>query len=477
MQQQTPLHATPLPLDLIDWLATDLSPQPLFGTDGIRGQAGRDLKAPLALKLGFWTAQVLIQTYGPSGTVIIGQDSRHSSDMLAAALASGLTATGLNVWHLGLSPTPAVANLTAATEAVGGIMISASHNPPGDNGLKFFAASGAKFSLEQQAAVEAGLRGQWPQDYTIAAPAVWGKKHYRPELLNPYYQQLKAPLPKDLTGLRVVLDLAWGAATAGAARVFASLGAEVIYLNNDPCGDRINVRCGSTHPQFLQEAVAHYQADMGFAFDGDADRVIAVDATGRVIDGDHILYFWGQQLQAKGQLPHQTLVTTVMANLAMEHAWQALGGRIIRSAVGDRHVYAEMLQSGAMLGGEQSGHILCRHFSVSGDGLLAALHLASLVRQTGESLAKLRDQSFQPYPQVLINVRAAKAEQLQTWQHHEGLQTSIARARHALGHKGRVLVRASGTEPVIRIMVEAADAQAAHHWSTQLQKSVELYLA
>ncbi len=477
MQPQTTVHENPIPLDLADWLATDLSPQPLFGTDGIRGQAGRDLKAPLALKLGFWTAQVLIQTYGPSGPVIIGQDSRHSSDMLATAMASGLTAAGLDVWHLGLCPTPAVASLTAATEALGGIMISASHNPPGDNGLKFFTASGAKFSLEQQAAVEAGLRGHRPQGSTIAAPAVWGKKRYRPELLDHYYQQLKAPLPQDLTGLRVVLDLAWGAATAGAGRVFASLGAEVIDLNNDPCGDRINVRCGSTHPQFLQKAVGHHQADMGFAFDGDADRVIAVDATGRVIDGDHILYFWGQQLQNRGQLPHQTLVTTVMANLAMEHAWQALGGNLIRSAVGDRHVYAEMLQSGAMLGGEQSGHILCRHFSVSGDGLLAALHLASLVKQTGASLAELRDQSFQPYPQILTNVRMANPAQLQTWQHHEGLQSSIACARQALGHQGQVLVRASGTEPVIRIMVEAADAQAAHHWSGQLRKLVGLHLA
>lgn len=477
MQKQSCLQAKITTLDLTDWLALDLPPTPLFGTDGIRGQAGRDLQAPLALKLGFWTAHVLWQTYGTPGPVIIGQDSRHSSDMLATAFASGLTAAGLDVWHLGLCPTPAVACLAARTEALGGIMISASHNPPADNGLKFFAASGAKFTVEQQKSVEAGLRGQWPQGWDISTPAVWGKKRYRPELLEHYYQQLKSPLNQDLTGLRVVLDLAWGAAVAGATQVFASLGAEVIDLHNAPCGDRINVGCGSTHPQLLRQAVSQYQADMGFAFDGDADRVIAVDGAGRVIDGDHMLYFWGQHLQEQGQLPHQTLVSTIMANLALENAWQALGGKLLRAQVGDRHVYAAMLQSGAMLGGEQSGHILCRHFSVSGDGLLTALHLASLSKQTGRSLMDLLDQSFKPYPQVLKNVRVTSPERLHTWQDHNVLQTCIAQAKQALGHKGRVLVRASGTEPVLRIMVEAAEVSMVDHWSTQLQETVERYLA
>jgi phosphoglucosamine mutase len=262
-----------------------------------------------------------------------------------------------------------------------------------------------------------------------------------------------------------------------APAVLTEMGAEVICLHDRPDGDRINVNCGSTHLASLQAAVQQHQADLGFAFDGDADRVMAVDPQGRVVDGDYILYLWGQSLRDTHQLPGDTIISTVMANLGFERAWNRQGGRLIRTAVGDQHVYAEMLRLGAMLGGEQSGHILCRHYSVSGDGLLTALHLAALVRQSGVSLAELVDQSFQTYPQLLKNVRVEDRDRRLNWQNSETLQRAIAQAESAMGDQGRVLVRASGTEPVIRVMVEAASADLVCYWTDNLVLAVQQYAA
>ncbi|HBB35379.1 MAG TPA: phosphoglucosamine mutase [Cyanobacteria bacterium UBA9273] len=449
---------------------------PLFGTDGIRGRVGDLLNADLALQVGFWAGQVLREVAAKPGPAILGQDSRNSSDMLAMALSKGLTAAGLEVWNLGLCPTPGVAYLSRATEAVGGVMISASHNPPEDNGIKFFSSEGTKLSLELQQKIEAGLRG-------IAGniiPANPGGKHYsRPELIGDYVKSLQLPLQSttDLRGMRIVLDLAWGACVQLAGQVFAELGAEVICLHDQPDGDRINVNCGSTHLALLQEAVQQQKADIGFAFDGDADRVMAVDARGRVVDGDYILYFWGQTLRQAGQLPGDLIVATVMANLGFERAWKNSGGKLLRTSVGDQYVQAEMERTGAMLGGEQSGHILCHHYSMTGDGLLTALHLASIVRQSGVSLETLVDQSFQTYPQLLRNVRVEDRDRRVNWKSCEPLTRAIARGQEAMGDLGRILVRASGTEPVIRVMVEAADAEVANYWTTELVSVVEQYFS
>jgi phosphoglucosamine mutase len=276
--------------------------------------------------------------------------------------------------------------------------------------------------------------------------------------------------------MRIVLDLAWGASVQLAGQVFADLGAEVICLHDQPDGDRINVNCGSTHLDPLKEAVRQYSADMGFAFDGDADRVMAVDAKGRVVDGDYILYLWGQTLQAANQLPGDLIVATVMANLGFERAWEQLGGKFVRTAVGDQYVQAEMQRSKAMLGGEQSGHILCHHYSFTGDGMLTALHLASLVRQSGFSLTQLVDQSFQTYPQLLCNVRVEDRDRRLSWQECSPVTKAIAQAEAAMGDQGRILVRASGTEPVIRVMVEAADAQVANHWASEVVLVVQQHL-
>lgn len=451
-----------------------LPPTPLFGTDGIRSRVGDLLCADLAVQVGFWAGQVLRQSVATPGPVILGQDSRNSSDMLAMALSAGLTSAGLEVWNLGLCPTPCVAYLTGVSNAIGGVMISASHNPPEDNGIKFFGADGMKLSVALQQQIEAGLRGT---NSISCFTGVWGKHYHRPELIADYADSLKRPLPAlDLRGMRVVLDLAWGASVKLAPQVFAAMGAEVICLHDRADGDRINVNCGSTHLGALKQAIRQHSADLGFAFDGDADRVMAMDAQGRVVDGDYILYFWGKALREKNQLPEDLIIATVMANLGFERAWQQLGGKLVRTAVGDQYVQAEMLSTGAMLGGEQSGHILCRHFTFTGDGLLTALHIAASVHSTGLSLADMVDQSFQTYPQILKNVRVEDRDRRINWKNCDGIMNAIALAETAMGDQGRILVRASGTEPLVRVMVEAADAELTNYWASQLASVVQQHL-
>ena len=449
---------------------------PLFGTDGIRGRAGDILNAPFTLNLGYWAGKVLKEAANDCGAIVIGQDSRNSSDMLSMAIAAGLTSGGLEVWNLGLCPTPCVASIANNSEAIGGIMISASHNPPSDNGIKFFGQKGTKIADSLAQKIEYHLRNSCQQNNEVPA---WGKRYYRPELVWQYTQMLKSSLPQNINfaRMRIVLDLAWGASVQVAPAVFKELGAEVISLNQLADGDRINVNCGSTHLETLKQAVREHQADLGFAFDGDADRVMAVDSQGRVIDGDYILYLWGNRLKQQEQLPNDLIVATVMANLGFEKAWQAKGGKMQRTKVGDRHVQAAMWNTGAMLGGEQSGHILCHHHGVSGDGIQTALHLTSLVCQSGSSLAQLVNNSFHTYPQILKNVRVENRERRSNWQECEPLQNAIARAESAMGDRGRILVRASGTEPLIRVMVEAEDRQLTSYWTEKLVGVVETNLA
>ena len=452
----------------------NLPNSPLFGTDGIRGRVGDILTANLALQVGYWAGMVLRQAANDVGPIVIGQDSRNSSDMLASALAAGINTAGIEVWNLGLCPTPGVAHLTATSDAIGGVMISASHNPPEDNGIKFFGADGTKLAKDLQAAIEAGIRGQ---SGAQVEPERWGHLYFTPELITQYLAAMKDSLAPEtsLAGMKIVLDLASGAAVDVAPKIFAQLGAELICLHDEADGDRINVNCGSTHLKALQAAVVLHQADLGFAFDGDADRVLAVDNLGRKVDGDYILYFWGQYLRNLGLLPDEAIVTTVMANLGFERAWQALGGKVVRTAVGDQYVQAEMTSSGAMLGGEQSGHILSPQHSVSGDGTLTALHLAAIVQQSGKSLAELVDNSFQTYPQILHNVRVDDRESRLNWEKCQPLQDAIAEAEAEMGATGRVLVRPSGTEPLMRVMVEAETMQKTEYWTKYLVAIVEKY--
>jgi phosphoglucosamine mutase len=461
------------PADPSPWIRTDLPAAALFGTDGIRGRVGDLLTAPLAVQIGYWTGQVLRAEAGPGRhSVYLGQDSRSSGDMLASAIAAGLCAAGVDVLLLGLCPTPCVAYLTHKGDPIGGMMISASHNPPADNGIKVFGASGTKLSTALQAKIEAGIRGQW----TTPQPVSVGHCRSAHDRVADYARAIQESVGTRLEGSKVVLDLAWGAAAELGPAVFKAMGAEVICLHDRPDGERINVGCGSTHLQSLQAAVLEHGADLGFGFDGDADRVLSVDDRGQVVDGDYMLFLWGLDLMDKGLLPGNQIVTTVMANLGFERAWLDIDGVFIRTNVGDQYVQAEMQRSGAMLGGEQSGHLLCRHYALTGDGLLSALHLTALVLRSGQSLSELVAGCFITYPQILRNIRVEDRDRLLNWQNCTELMHAIHDAEAALGDRGRVLVRPSGTEPLIRVMVEAENKELVEFWIAKLCRTINTIL-
>lgn len=442
-----------------------------FGTDGIRGRVGSAITPALALQVGYWTGLVL----PAEGPVVIGSDSRSSGPMLVAALTAGLAAAGREVWQLGLCPTPAVPGTIQRLGAAGGLMVSASHNPPHDNGIKVFGPSGAKLAREQQQAIEMGLRGEAP-DLHGEIPGT-GTVHQRSDLMADYRRALLDSVGgQRLEGCKVVLDLCWGSATACGEAVFRDLGAELVVLHGQPDGGRINQGCGSTHLEPLRQAVIAEGAQMGFAFDGDADRMLAVDGRGRMVDGDQILYLWGSALRQSALLPANRIVATVMSNLGFERAWQQDGGLLERTPVGDQYVHAAMEQFGAGLGGEQSGHILSAHHGMSGDGLLTALQVATLVHGRGQTLAEWMDQSFRPYPQKLVNVTVPDRTRRTAWQDCVPMREAVARAEAAMAGQGRVLVRASGTEPLLRVMVEAAETDQVEHWTTLLAAEADRLL-
>ena len=445
---------------------------PGFGTDGIRGRAGTVLTPALCLQVGYWVGRVL-QAEGP---VLIGMDSRTSGSMVVSALTAGLTAAGRDVWTLGLCPTPAVPLLIRQLGAAGGLMVSASHNPPADNGIKVFGADGSKLSAQRQAQVEAGLKGQLSMADEEGAFRC-GVARSSGDLLAGYREVLlQSVADRRLDGVPIVLDLCWGSATACGADAFRALGADLTVLHGEPDGARINVSCGSTHLEPLQRAVIERGAAMGFAFDGDADRMLAVDGRGRVIDGDHVLFLWGSVLEEQQSLPDHRLVATVMSNLGFERAWQHRGGTLDRTPVGDQHVHAAMVASGAALGGEQSGHILSASHGLCGDGVLTAVQLATLCHAQGITLSDWLDRSFQAYPQKLVNVRVVDRARRKNWSECAALTDAIASAEQSMGDAGRILVRASGTEPVLRVMVEAEQSEAVEHWTGHLAAVADAHL-
>jgi phosphoglucosamine mutase len=443
----------------------------VFGTDGIRGRVGTAITPALALQVGYWTGLVL----PAPGPVVIGTDSRSSGPMLVAALTAGLAAAGREVWQLGLCPTPAVPGTIQRLGAAGGLMVSASHNPPHDNGIKAFGASGAKLPREQQQAIEMGLRGEAPDLHGELLGM--GTVHQRGDLMADYRRSLVDSVAgQRLEGCKVVLDLCWGSATACGEEVFRDLGAHLVVLHGQPDGGRINQGCGSTHLEPLRQAVLAEGAEMGFAFDGDADRMLAIDSRGRMVDGDQILYLWGSALRQSGLLPADRIVATVMSNLGFERAWQQAGGVLERTPVGDQYVHAAMEEFGAGLGGEQSGHILSAHHGMSGDGLLTALQVATLVHGRGQTLAEWMDQSFQPYPQKLVNVTVPDRARRTAWQECAPMRDAVAKAEAAMAGQGRVLVRASGTEPLLRVMVEASETEQVDHWTSVLAAEADRLL-
>lgn len=424
----------------------------LFGTDGIRGVAGEALDGQLAFRVGQAAALVLTETEHRRASFCIGKDTRISSDMLEAALVAGVASVGADVVLLGTVPTPAVAYLTAHT-ADAGIMISASHNPYEHNGIKIFNAQGYKLSDELEARVEELVLSE--EEAPQAAFARIGRVRRDEMLAERYIAHLMEAVEGDLSGLRVAVDCANGAAARTARGLFSRLGLRYEILHDKPDGVNINDRCGSTHMDALCDHVIEGCFDLGLAFDGDADRCLAVDETGRVIDGDQIMAVCGVYEKQRGRLPHDTIVATVMSNLGFHVFAREHGLRVVTAAVGDRNVLEEMRKGQYMLGGEQSGHLIFRRHATTGDGQLTALRFMEAVARSGGKASELVA-GFAQFPQVLINVRV-KNEMKKSLSEHPEVAAAIRGAEERLAGEGRILVRPSGTEPLVRVMVEGPE--------------------
>ncbi|GAB3644855.1 phosphoglucosamine mutase [Glycomyces tarimensis] len=435
----------------------------LFGTDGVRGRANADLTPELALRLNIAAVRVL-GSAERRPTVVIGRDPRASGEMLEAASAAGLAAAGAKVFDLGVLPTPAVAHLTAVTGADFGVMISASHNPMPDNGIKFFAAGGRKLPDETEDAIERAMAEPAP----LPQGADVGRIARSVDPVDTYIEHLVSVCPHPLAGLKVVVDPANGAATVAAPEALRRAGAEVIAINAEPNGLNINEDCGSTHIDGLRAAVLEHGADVGIALDGDADRCLAVDAAGELVDGDAIMAILAVSMHEAGTLQGETLVTTVMSNLGLHQAMGAAGIKLETTKVGDRYVLERLGEGGFSLGGEQSGHIVLPAHATTGDGTLTSLMLLARMAATGRSLAELAS-VFTPAPQVLINVRVADKSVIQA----EAVRTAVATWQAKLGSDGRVLLRPSGTEPLVRVMVEASEEPVAQSVAAELAAVVE----
>jgi len=425
-----------------------------FGTDGVRGVANRELTPELAYRIGRAEGSLAARRSGGRPFVLIGRDTRISGEMLEAALVAGLLSVGADVGRLGVVSTPGVAYLTRARQAAAGIMISASHNPVDDNGIKIFGPDGYKLNDQEEAAIER-LLDEAEDKLPRPVGGDVGRISDASGSVENYLTYLAQTVQENFQGLKIVLDCAHGAASFLAPRLFSGLGAEVAVIGGAPNGVNINEGVGSTHPARLQEEVRRRRADVGLAFDGDADRLIAVDETGEVVDGDFIMGILAGWLKQQGRLRNNTLVTTVMSNFGLHEAMRRQGIATVQTAVGDRHVLEKMLAGDYSLGGEQSGHIILRDYATTGDGMLTAVQLVQVIKQSGRPLGELK-QFMRKFPQVLHNVPVSP-EAKQQWQENAAIRQVIAEVERELGSQGRVLVRPSGTEPLLRIMVEGPD--------------------
>ncbi len=444
----------------------------LFGTDGVRGLAGVDITADLALKIAQAAAKVLgssAHAEGRKPLAIIARDPRVSGEFIAAAVAAGLASSGVDVLDAGVLPTPAAAYLVADRGADFGVMISASHNPAADNGIKFFAAGGRKLDDTVENQIEQAMA----EPSLSPTGADVGSIHRFADAEDRYVVHLLGTLNTRLDGLHIVLDCANGAAAGISPQVFTDAGAKVTAIGNDPDGLNINDGCGSTHLDLLARTVRELGADLGIAHDGDADRCLAVDAAGEIVDGDHIMAIIALSMAQRGTLKDNTLVSTVMSNIGFRQAMTANDITIVETAVGDRYVLEALNAHGYSLGGEQSGHVIMSEFATTGDGLLTGLHLAAEINRTGKPLAELK-QCMTVFPQVLVNVRDVDRTKAAS---DEGVAKAIAQAEHTLNGNGRVLVRASGTEPLVRVMVEAADEETAQQLADDIATVVQQRLS
>ena len=440
----------------------------LFGTDGIRGLANVDLTAELALDVAVAAAHILVENSNERPRAIVGQDSRASGEFLEAAVVAGLTSAGVDVYRVGIVPTPAVAYLVASTGADLGVMISTSHNPMPDNGIKLFQRGGEKLADDVEALVEARIGEPWQRPTGAAV----GRVINDDQLVNKYIEHLLSTIDVSLSGLKVVVDCANGASSFTAPVALSRAGAEVIAIANTPDGWNINDGVGSTHLDYLRNAVIKNGADVGIAHDGDADRCLAIDATGAEIDGDVIMAILAKGFKAQGKLKANTIVGTVMSNLGFMHAMAEAGIEVVTTAVGDRYVLEAMLQSDFNFGGEQSGHVIMRDHANTGDGLLTALQLLAEVKRSGQTLQELSHVMVR-FPQVLINVKNVAKERLAS---STAIADAVKAAEAELGSSGRVLLRASGTEPLVRVMVEAQSDAVAQDVATKLAQVVETEL-
>lgn len=443
----------------------------LFGTDGVRGLANRDVTAELALDLAVAAAHVLGDAGAFEGhrpKAIVGRDPRASGEFLEAAVVAGLASAGVDVVRVGVVPTPAVAFLTAHTQADLGVMLSTSHNAMPDNGIKFFAKGGTKLDDAIEDAIEARLKETWERPVGAAV----GRVIEGTDLVDHYIDYLVSTLPHRLDGLRVVVDCANGAASFVAPEAYRRAGADVIEIHTSPNGININDNCGSTHMSDLQRSVVADMADIGIAHDGDADRCLAVDADGNIVDGDEIMAILAVAMRDHGTLRDNTVVATVMSNLGFKIAMRDADISIVETAVGDRYVLEAMRERHLVLGGEQSGHVIMLDHASTGDGTLTAMHLMARVAETGRSVADLAG-VMTKLPQVLVNVKNVDKQRVNSC---EPLQAAVRAAEARLGNAGRVLLRPSGTEPLVRVMVEAMSTELANEIAAELAAVVSAEL-
>lgn len=422
----------------------------LFGTDGVRGIANTELSADLALRLGSAAAYTLRKKH-EGAKMLIGRDPRISGDILESAMAAGICSVGVDVYLTGVVPTPAVAFLSRLMHADAGIVISASHNPMRDNGIKFFGGDGFKLSDDIEAEIEEQIHSY--EKLSRPEGSGVGRMYHAEGLADNYLDHVKRTFPYSLKGMKVVLDCANGAVYDIGPKLFYELGARVTTINDHPDGTNINLNCGSLYPQSLQELVLRERAQIGMAFDGDGDRAILVDEKGRTVDGDHVIAMCGLHLARKEELPQKGVVATVMSNIGLEIALRQEGVSLVRSHVGDRHVSDQMRKTGITVGGEKSGHVIFSKYSTTGDGLVTALQVLGIMMETGKPLSELAAQ-MQEFPQLLINVPVTDKN---AWKQVPGITSAIKSGEERLSGRGRVFVRASGTEKLVRVMAEGPD--------------------
>ncbi|GAB2027901.1 phosphoglucosamine mutase [Lactovum odontotermitis] len=424
-----------------------------FGTDGVRGEANKELTPEMAFKLGRFGGYVLSQHESDQPKVYVARDTRISGQMLSNSLISGLLSVGIEVYDLGVIATPGLAYLVRKDDVSAGVMITASHNPALDNGIKFFGGDGFKLADAQELEIEALIDA--PED-KLPRPSAegLGKLNEYKEAKQKYITFLESTADGSFDGFKVVLDTANGATHTTARSVYLDLGADLDVIGDRPNGLNINDQIGSTHPEKLAAKVLENGADVGFAYDGDGDRLIAVDEKGQIVDGDKIMYILAKYLSRKGRLAQNAVVTTVMSNLGFHKGLEELGLKSVITAVGDRYVVEEMRKSGYNYGGEQSGHMIFLDYSPTGDGQLSSIQLLKVLRETGKALSELAGE-VTIYPQKLVNVRLASLASKDTWQDNPAIKQMIAEKEALLGENGRVLVRPSGTEPLLRVMAEA----------------------